>query len=48
VIDPAVFARCERATLVFDLAEVERNMQRVASAARAVGLECDSLRGCSD
>jgi diaminopimelate decarboxylase len=38
VIDPAIFQRCERATLVFDLAMIERNMQRVATAARAVGV----------
>jgi diaminopimelate decarboxylase len=38
VIDPAVFERCERATLVFDLAQLERNFRRVADAARAVGI----------
>jgi diaminopimelate decarboxylase len=31
-------ARAERATLVFDLAMIERNMQRVATAARAAGI----------
>lgn len=30
-----MFERCERATLVFDLATIERTMQRVAAAARA-------------
>jgi diaminopimelate decarboxylase len=38
VIDADVFARCERATLVFDLARIERNMERVAAAARAAGI----------
>jgi diaminopimelate decarboxylase len=31
-------ARAERATLVFDLAQIERNMQRVGDAARATGI----------
>ncbi len=35
MIDPAIFERCERATLVFDLATIERTMQRVAAAAQA-------------
>lgn len=38
MIDPAVFHRCERATLVFDLQQIERTMRRVADAARAVGI----------
>jgi diaminopimelate decarboxylase len=33
-----VCARAERATLVFDLAAIERNMVRVAKAARAAGI----------
>lgn len=38
MIEPALFDRCERATLVFDLSVIERNMQRVAATARAVGI----------
>jgi diaminopimelate decarboxylase len=38
VIDASVFDRCERATLVFDVAAIERNMLRVAAAARAAGI----------
>ncbi|HEY5921882.1 MAG TPA: hypothetical protein VIV11_09445 [Kofleriaceae bacterium] len=38
MIDPAIFDACERATLVFDLATIERNMQRVGDAARAVDI----------
>lgn len=38
MIDPDVFASCQRATLVFDLGAIERNMQRVAEAARAAGI----------
>ena len=34
----AAVGRCERATLVFDLATIERTMQRVAAAACAVGI----------
>jgi diaminopimelate decarboxylase len=38
VIDPDVFARCPRPTLVFDLTAIERNLERVATAARAAGI----------
>lgn len=38
MIDPEVFERCERATLVFDLQAIEHNLQRVAEAARAHGI----------
>jgi diaminopimelate decarboxylase len=38
VIDAGVFASCQRATLAFDLAQIERNFVRVAGAARAAGI----------
>jgi len=38
VIESDVLQRCERATLVFDLQQIERTMGRVAEAARAVGI----------
>ena len=38
MIDLDVFAGCPRATLVFDLAAIERNFVRVATAARSAGI----------